>query len=120
MSAENPGGPAGDAPTAGLAIESRRRRSAPVCRARRSDPDPVAAHVRGGARGDQGRERERSAASTSPPRPLARLLDQGFELGDVLLDAALVLDLGRTRRDGDRHDRFTDVATCDGTNNMTL
>ena len=102
MAAENPGGPAGDAPTAGLAIESRCGRSAPVCRARRPDPDPVAAHVRGGAGGDQGRERERSAASTSPPRPLARLLDQGFELGDPLVDAAIV-GIGRTGRRDDHH-----------------
>ena len=120
MSAENPGGP--------LAMLQRPgSRSSPAAgavppSAERADPTwiPVAAHVRGGAGGDQGRERERPAASTSPPRPLARLLDQGFELGDPLLDSALVLDLGRTRMDRDRHDRFTDVAMCDGTNSMTL
>ena len=45
-------------------------------------------------------QKQRSDAATRPPPscPPARLLDQQFQIGDPLLEIAILLDLGPARR----------------------
>jgi hypothetical protein len=52
-------------------------------------------------------DERRSVPHPPPPSTSARLLDQRFQVSDTLREIPVVLDIGRARRDCDRHRRHT-------------
>jgi hypothetical protein len=79
----------GGAPRAG-AIERGSGRGVTGRGARFSRADAVTACVQRDACGQQCRERDRSVSATPSPCSLPRLLDQRLEIGDALVERALV------------------------------
>ena len=80
-----------------------------------ADPDSVAARVQCGARGGGDGEHDTGVASTAVARALACFLDEGFELGDALVESRLV-GVGGAWRCDDGHgiDLLVDGASISG------